>query len=89
MIPDHRLVLWPALHLRAGSGLAAFVVGGFYDDIPGKNRRGFRDQVMKALPFPRNKLGAHGQGNKVIQAPKAYAQPAVHLAGSFIQFVTS
>ncbi len=35
---------------------------GFFDDLPESVRSGFMDQVLKALPFLRNKLGGHGQG---------------------------
>src|SRR5882724_11168590 len=33
---------------------------GFFDDLPESVRSGFMDQVLKALPFLRNKLGGHG-----------------------------
>jgi len=67
--------------------LKDFIEKGYCDDIPEGARAGFRDQVLQALPFLRNKLGGHGQGSDVVEVPKAYADLAVHLAGSFIQFV--
>ena len=67
--------------------LQVFVDRGYCDDVPQGVRAGFRDQVLQALPFLRNKLGGHGQGSGVVEVPKAYGELAVHLAGSFMQFV--
>ena len=38
------------------------------------------------LPFLRNRLAGHGQGEIVIEVPRGYAELAVHLCGSLIQF---
>lgn len=38
------------------------------------------------LPFLRNRLGGHGQGEAVVEVPRTYAELAVHLAGSLLQF---
>jgi hypothetical protein len=67
--------------------LMDFIDKGYCDDIPETVRPGLRDQVLQSLPFIRNKLGGHGQGNEVVNVPKPYAELAVHLAGSLIQFV--
>ncbi len=61
---------------------------GFYSDIPEEIGQAFGDTVLMSLPFIRNKLGGHGQGGKVVNVPKHYAELAVHLTASFILFIT-
>lgn len=59
----------------------------FYSDLPDNFGRSFGEQVFNSLPFLRNRLGAHGQGEEVVEVPKSYAELALHLAGSFILLV--
>ncbi len=60
---------------------------GFFDDLPESARSGFMDQVLKALPFLRNKLGGHGQGATVVAIPPAYGDLAIQLAAAFQNFL--
>ena len=60
---------------------------GYFDDLPESVRAGFADQVLKALPFLRNKLGGHGQGAAVVSIPIAYGQLTVQLAAAFHNFL--
>lgn len=60
---------------------------GFFDDLPENVRRGFVDQVLKALPFLRNNLGGHGQGAAVVKIPPLYGHLTVQLAAAFHNFL--
>lgn len=60
---------------------------GFLDDLPASVRAGFMDQVLKALPFLRNKLGGHGQGKNVVAIPPAYGDLAIQIAAAFQNFL--
>lgn len=60
---------------------------GFFDDLPESVRAGFMDQVFKALPFLRNKLGGHGQGKDVVAIPPAYGDLAIQIAAAFQNFL--
>ncbi|HEY0120830.1 MAG TPA: hypothetical protein VGC14_03535 [Rhizobium sp.] len=60
---------------------------GFLDDLPESVRGGFMDQVLKALPFLRNKLGGHGQGKSVVAIPPAYGDLAIQIAAAFQNFL--
>jgi hypothetical protein len=60
---------------------------GFFDDLPNSVRNGFMDQVLKALPFLRNKLGGHGQGAAVVDIPPAYGDLAIQIAAAFQNFL--
>lgn len=60
---------------------------GYFDDLPEAVRAGFRDQVLKALPFMRNKLGGHGQGATVVRIPHAYGELVVQMAAAFHNFL--
>jgi hypothetical protein len=60
---------------------------GFFDDLPEAVRNGFADQVLKALPFLRNKLGGHGQGASVVNIPPVYGDLAIQIAAAFQNFL--
>lgn len=60
---------------------------GFFDDLPESARAGFMDQVLRALPFLRNKLGGHGQGKDVVAIPPVYGDLAVQIAAAFQNFL--
>ncbi len=59
---------------------------GFYSDLPPNMETAFGDTVFNALPFLRNRLSGHGQGEDVIDVPKHYAELALYLSASFINF---
>lgn len=59
----------------------------FFDDLPESVRGGFMDQVLKALPFLRNKLGGHGQGRDIVSIPPVYGVLAIQLAAAFQNFL--
>ncbi|CUX65200.1 conserved hypothetical protein [Agrobacterium tumefaciens str. Kerr 14] len=60
---------------------------GYFDDLPEAIRAGFMDQVLRALPFLRNKLGGHGQGKDIVAIPLAYGDLAIQLAAAFHNFL--
>ena len=60
---------------------------GYFDDLPSEVRAGFMDQVLKALPFLRNKLGGHGQGKEIVSIPVAYGNLAIQIAAAFHNFL--
>lgn len=62
---------------------------GLFDDLPESVRSGFMDQVLKALPFLRNKLGGHGQGAAVVDIPPVYGNLAIQIAAAFHNFLVS
>jgi hypothetical protein len=62
---------------------------GYFDDLPESTRAGFADQVLKTLPFLRNKLGGHGQGAAVLLIPSVYGDLAVQLAAVLHNFLIS
>jgi hypothetical protein len=66
--------------------LRLFREAGFLDDIPDDKSKAII-KVLGSLAILRNELGGHGQGNTVVDVPRSYADLAVHLAGSFNQFI--
>ncbi len=52
-------------------------------------RSGFAEQVMKTLPFLRNKLAGHRQGADVVNVPGIYGELAMQLAATFHNFLIS
>lgn len=62
-------------------------VKGYFDDLPETIRAGFMDQVLRALPFLRNKLGGHGQGKDIVAIPPAYGDLAIQIAAAFQNFL--
>ena len=59
---------------------------GFFDDLPSEVRSGFAQNVMKSLPFLRNKLGGHGQGACVVEVPEIYGELTIQLAAALHNF---
>ena len=47
----------------------------------------FMDQVLRALPFLRNKLGGRGQGKDIVAVPPAYSDLAIQIAAEFKTFL--
>jgi hypothetical protein len=76
-------------HANADRLLKDLSAQGYFDDLPDSVRAGFTDQVLKALPFLRNKLGGHGQGAAVVTIPVAYGDLAVQLAAVLHNFLVS
>ena len=62
---------------------------GYFADLPVRLRQPFIREVLEALPWMRNELGGHGQGEAQIDVPRAYAQLAADLASSFSHFLIS
>jgi hypothetical protein len=76
-------------HDNADQLIKAILALGYFDDLPEEMRGGFTAQVMKALPFLRNKLGGHGQGEAVVDVPPVYGELALQLAAAFHNFLLS
>lgn len=74
-------------HVNADRLIKELAAKGYFDDLPQAVRAGFADQVLKALPFLRNKLGGHGQGAVVIDIPSVYGELAIQLAATFHNFL--
>ena len=74
-------------HANADKLIKELLIRGYFDDLPESVRAGFADQVLKALPFLRNKLGGHGQGAAVLSIPQAYGELAVQLAAALHNFL--
>lgn len=60
---------------------------GFFDGLPVKLRERFVREVLEALPWMRNNLGGHGQGEIEAEVPAPYAQLAVDLSASLSNFL--
>ena len=69
--------------------IKAMLSQGYFDDLPESIRSGFAEQVMKTLPFLRNKLAGHGQGAEIVDVPVVYGELAVQLAATFHNFLIS
>ena len=63
-----------------------FVKAGHCDDLPAHVREPFKKNVLPMLGIMRDKLGAHGQGEDVLEVPRPYGQLAIHLAAAFNYF---
>ena len=64
-------------HASADQLIKAMLNGGYFDDLPETIRSGFAEQVMKTLPFLRNKLAGHRQGADVVNVPVIYGELAM------------
>jgi hypothetical protein len=69
--------------------IKAMLSQGYFDDLPESIRGGFAEQVMKTLPFLRNKLAGHGQGAQIVEIPSPYGELAMQLAAAFHNFLVS
>lgn len=76
-------------HSNADGLIRTMLKQGYFDDLPETIRQGFAEQVMKTLPFLRNKLAGHGQGAQIIEVPHAYGVMAVQLAAVFHNFLVT
>ena len=76
-------------HASADHLVKAMLSQKYFDDLPENIRAGFAEQVMKTLPFLRNKLAGHGQGAEIIEVPLVYGELAIQLAAAFHNFLIS
>jgi hypothetical protein len=60
---------------------------GFFDGMPQGFEQAFGDTVLMVLPFLRNRLGGHGQGDVVQDVPKLYAELAINLSAALNLFI--
>lgn len=60
---------------------------GFLDKLPEGKQKVFSKKIMQVLPVLRNELGAHGQGENVIDVPENFARLAVNLSAALILFL--
>ena len=74
-------------HANGGGLIKELGTQGYFDDLPSEVRAGFMDQVLKALPFLRNKLGGHGRGKKIVSIPVAYGSLVIQIAAAFHNFL--
>lgn len=82
-------VLTGEAHASADQLIKHMLGQKYFDDLPGSLRAGFAEQVMKTLPFLRNKLAGHGQGAEIVTVPPAYGELALQLAAAFHNFLIS
>jgi len=78
--------------LGVSSGTASNLLRGleendFFDDITPTVSKAIGDSVFMGLPFMRNRLGGHGQGQDILKVPENYARLAVELAVIFNRFI--
>lgn len=59
---------------------------GILDNLPKDLRRPFETKVLQAVPFMRNTLAGHGQGQQILPVSRELAELCLHLSGSFILF---
>ena len=76
-------------HANADALIKKMVEVGYFDDLPDAMKSGFAEQVLKCLPFLRNKLAGHGQGAKIVGVPLVYGELAIQLAAAFHNFLIS
>jgi hypothetical protein len=76
-------------HANADRLLKTMLAQGFFDDLPRRVRRDFVDQVMKVLPFLRDRLAGHGRRAAVAHVPPAYGALCIQLAAAFHNFLVA
>lgn len=82
-------VLTGEQHANADQLIKHMLTQDYFDDLPDSIRAGFAEQVMKTLPFLRNKLAGHGQGAGIVTVPLVYGELALQLAAAFHNFLIS
>ncbi|MCA0423738.1 MAG: hypothetical protein LCH61_10495 [Proteobacteria bacterium] len=80
-------VLTGQAHVNADALTKALVSQEYIADLPKEIHDGFRQTVLMALPFLRNKLAGHGQGSDVIEVSPVYGELAIQLAAAFHNFL--
>ncbi len=56
------------------------------DDIPQNLRRPFETKVLQSVPFMRNTLAGHGQGQQLVTISRELAELGLHISGALILF---
>ena len=82
-------VLTGEQHANADHLIKHLLAQDYFADLPDSIRAGVAEQVMKTLPFLRNKLAGHGQGAEIVTVPAAYGELALQLAAAFHNFLIS
>ena len=82
-------VLTGQKYLNADQLIKSMVSQNYFDDLPDAVRAGFADQVLRTLPFLRNKLAGHGQGASVVEVPAVYGELALQLAATLHNLLIS
>lgn len=59
---------------------------GILDDLPQNLRRPFETKVFQTVPFMRNTLAGHGQGQQLVTVSRELAELGLHLSGALILF---
>lgn len=59
---------------------------GLFDDLPEEIAKGFGDKTFMILPFLRNRLAGHGQGEEIVELNAEYSRLAINLSASFNLF---
>jgi hypothetical protein len=72
---------------KAAKLVQELIRDGFFNGLPTELRERFSKQVLGALPWMRNELGGHGQGETPVDVPLPYAQLATDLSASFCHFL--
>lgn len=74
-------------HGKAAKLLQDLNRSGSFDGLPTKLRERFVREVLEAMPWMRNHLGGHGQGENEVEIPLPYAQLAIDMAAAFSHFL--
>lgn len=56
------------------------------DDIPQNLRKPFETNVLQSVPFLRNTLAGHGQGQQLVNVSRELAEVGLHISGALILF---
>jgi hypothetical protein len=59
---------------------------GIFDELPKELRRPFETKVFQTVPFLRNTLAGHGQGQHLVKVSRELGELSLHLAGAIILF---
>lgn len=70
----------------AGDLIKGLDKAGILDDIPQNLRRPFETSVLQSVPFLRNTLAGHGQGQQLVTVSRELAELGLHLSGALILF---
>lgn len=70
----------------AGDLIKGLDKAGILDDIPQNLRKPFETSVLQSVPFLRNTLAGHGQGQQLVTVSRELAELGLHLSGALILF---
>ena len=74
-------------HGQAGKLLHELNRNGAFDGLPTRLRERFVREVLEAMPWMRNHLGGHGQGENEVDIPLPYGQLAIDISAAFSHFL--